>query len=45
MEKAMFIAGHQAKSSGQLMLKRTNLPEGFQGKIYKDREREGAVGV
>ena len=39
-ESAAFIAGSQARSPGQPVLKR---PEGFQGKVYKDRVREGVV--
>ena len=40
-----FIAGQQTRSLRQLVLKILELPEGFQGKVYKDREREGAVGA
>ena len=45
VEKNSFIAGHQERSSGQLVLKRPELPEGFQGKVYKDRVRKGVCGV
>ena len=30
--------------SRQLMLKRPELPSGFQGKVFKDRVREGVAG-
>lgn len=30
--------------SRQLVLKRPELSEGFQGKVFKDREREGGCG-
>ena len=39
-EKNRFTAGCQEKSLGQLVLERPKLPEGFQGKIYKDKVRE-----
>ena len=32
----------QARSPGQLVLKCPKHPEDFQGKVYKDRVREGA---
>ena len=35
----------QARSPGQLVLKIPKLPEGFQGKGFKDRMREGRRGV
>ena len=35
-ESAAFIAGAK-----QLVLKRPELSEGFQGKVFKDRVREG----
>ena len=34
-----------SKESRAVSVYKTKLPEGFQGKVYKDREREGAVGV
>ena len=34
-----------SKESRQLMLKRLKLPNGFQGKVFKDRVREGSCGV
>ena len=33
-----------SKESRQLVLKRPELPEGFQGKVFKDRVREGVMG-
>ena len=38
-----FIEGQQARSLRQLVLKRLELPEGFQGKVYKDRWCWGIV--
>ena len=35
----------QARSPGQLVLKRPELLKGFQGQVYKDRVREGMGGV
>ena len=35
----------QARSPGQLVLKRPELLKSFQGKVYKDRVREGVGGV
>ena len=40
-----FTAGCQEKSLEQLVPKRPKLPEGFQGKIYKDKMREGGFRV
>ena len=34
-----------SKENGQLMLKRSELPDGFQGRVFKDRVRERVVGV
>ena len=34
-----------SKDSRQLVLKRPELPYGFQGKVFKDRLREGGCGV
>ena len=45
VEKNSFIAGHQARCPGQLVLKRSALSKGFQGKVYKDRVREGVCEV
>lgn len=43
-ESSSFIAGHQARRMNrQLMLKRLELPEGFQGRRFKGSVREGAV--
>lgn len=40
------IAGHQGKGLGKLVLKRLELPEGFQGKVFKDKVRGGeSLGV
>ena len=44
-ESTAFIAGHQARSPGQLVVKRPWTPHGFQGKVFKDREREGSCEV
>lgn len=44
-ESAAFIAGCQAQGpSGAdwFMFKRSELPTGFQGKVFKDRMREGS---
>ena len=35
----------QNKESRQLVLKRPELPDGFQGKVFKDKLREGSCGV
>ena len=40
MESAAFIAGASTESR-QLVLKRPELSEVFQGKVFKDRVREG----
>ena len=40
-ESAVFTAGTK---NGQLMLKRPELPDGFQGRVFKDRVRESVVG-
>ena len=45
VEENSFISGCQVKSLGQLVFKRFKLPESFQGKVYKDRERERVAGV
>ena len=45
VEENSFISGCQVKSLGQLVFKRFKLPESFQGKVYKDRVREGVGGV
>ena len=37
----MFIAGHQARSPGQLMLKTPELPDGVQESMFKGQVREG----
>ena len=39
-ESAAFIAGHQARSPGQLLLKTPQLPDGFQQSIFKGKVRE-----
>lgn len=44
-EMAAIIVGHQAKSPWQLVLKIPELIKDFQGKVYKDRVREGGCGV
>ena len=44
-ESTAFIAGHQARSPGQLVLKTPDLPEGFQESIFKARWRDGAQGL
>ena len=44
-ESSVFIAGHQARSPGQLVFKRTKLLEGFQRKVFKDRVKEVGCGV
>ena len=44
-ESAAFIAGHQARNPGKLVLKRPWTPNGFQGKVFKDRVREGSCEV
>ena len=33
-----------SKESRQLVLRRPDLPKGFQGQVFKDRVREGVVG-
>ena len=43
-ESIGFIAGRQARSSGQLMLKTPKLPNGFQESIFKGKERRGLAG-
>ena len=43
-ESAAFIAG-STKNSRQLVLKRPELPNSFQEKVFIDRMREGAGGV
>ena len=40
---AVFIAG-PSKEFGQLMLKRPEISDGFQGKVSKDRVRERVAG-
>ena len=37
----MFIAGHQARSPGQLVLKAPKFPGGFQQSLSKVQVREG----
>lgn len=37
---AVFTAECQARNPGQLMLKRPKLPNGYKGKVFKDRVRE-----
>ena len=44
VERDSFITGHQGRSPGQLAIKRPEPPEGFQGKVFKDRVREGGCG-
>ena len=47
-ESATFMAVYcraPSKDSRQLVLKRPELPDGFQGKVFKDRMREGCYGV
>ena len=44
-ESAAFIAGHQARRPGQLELKRPELPEDFQVKVFKDRVKDGVCGM
>lgn len=44
-ENALYLAGHQARSPGQVVLKSSELPEGFWEKDYKDRVREEVCGV
>ena len=41
-DSAAFIA-RPSKVYGRLMLKRTELPTGFWGKVFKDRVRERVV--
>ena len=43
-ESAAFIAG-STKNSRQLVLKRLELPNNFQEKVFIDRTREGVGGV
>ena len=43
-ERAAFIAGHQARNPGSWCLK-DKFPDGFQGKVFKDRVREGGCAV
>ena len=40
-ESTAFVAGHQARSSGQLVFKTPELPDGFPESIFKDQMREG----
>ena len=42
-ESVTFIAP-PSKESRQLVLKRPKFLDGFQGKVFKDRVREGVVG-
>ena len=44
-ESAVFIVGHQAKSPWQLVLKIPELIKDFQGKVYKDKVKEGVFVV
>ena len=44
-EKGSVIAGCQARSPVVLVLKIPDLPEGLQGKVFKDRMREGGGGA
>ena len=39
----MFIAGHQARSPGWLVLETPELPDGFQASIFKRQDEEGAT--
>ena len=43
-ESAAFITGRHTRSPGQLVLKKPELPDGFPGKVLKDRVRERVVG-
>ena len=40
-ESAVIIAQHQTKSSGQLVFKMPEFPDGFQQNIFKGHVREG----
>ena len=44
-ESAVFISGHKARSSGQLVLKTPELPDGFHQSIFKGQVREGCSRV
>ena len=44
-EKGSIIAGCQARTPVVLVLKIPDLPEGLQGKVFKDRVREGGCGA
>ena len=44
-EMAAIIVGHQAKSPWQLVLKIPELIKDFQGKVYKDKVKEGVFVV
>ena len=44
-EKCSVYCRAPSKESRQLVLKRPELPEGFQGKVFKNRMREGCCGV
>ena len=38
-----WLSQEPSKESRQLVLKRPELPEGFQEKVFKDRVREGGL--
>ena len=42
-ESTVFIVG-PSKENGQLMLKRSELPGGFQGRVFKGKMRERVAG-
>ena len=42
-ESAEFIAG-PSKEYGWLILRRLELPNGFQGRVFKDKVREKVIG-
>ena len=44
-ESAAFIVRRQTRSPGQLMLKKPELPDGFQGGIFKGQVREASLRV
>ena len=41
----MFIALHQARSSGQRVLKEAEFSDGFQQSIFKNKVREQGLGA
>lgn len=39
-ESTAFVAGFQARRMGQLVLKRPQFPNGFQGRVFKDNIKD-----